>query len=180
MKEKTISRKAVFQGRLIKVEVLKVQVGTGVRSTREIVRHPGATAILAQLPDERFVLVRQYRKAVEKEMLEIVAGTLTPGEKPRRCARRELREETGYTASSLIPLGVIFPSPGYVEEKIHLYFARLRPVQGSRCLDDDEKLNVLRLTASQIETAIRKGRVQDAKTLAAWMFYKLKVLRGKQ
>ena len=180
MKEKTISRKSVFQGRLIKVEVVEVQVGAGIRSSREIVRHPGATAILAQLPDQRFVMVRQYRKAVEKEMLEIVAGTLTPGEAPRRCAVRELREETGYSARSLASLGLIFPSPGYVKEAIHLYFARLRPVQGSRCLDDDEKLNVLRLTESQIEAAIRKGRIQDAKTLAAWTLYKLKILRGKQ
>ena len=178
MKEKTLSRKTVFQGRLLHVEVQQVSIGRSVRSTREIVRHPGAAVILARLPDGRFVFVRQYRKPVEREMLEVVAGTLSKGEAPKDCAMRELREETGYGARRMIKLGIIFPSPGYLVENLHLYFAELDGKRGQSNLDDDEKLKIVCLTAKQIEQKIRTGKIQDAKTIAAWLLFKLKIARG--
>ena len=179
MNEKTIRSKTVFRGRLIRLDLLTVEID-GVRATREIVRHPGATAVLAQLPDGRFVLVEQYRKPVEQELLEIVAGVLKRGERPDRCARRELKEETGYTASELIKLAVLLPSPGYVTEVIHLFYARLRPTQGRRNLDDDERVRVRYFTARQIESLMKCGRIRDGKTLSAWALYSLAILRGKK
>ena len=173
MKERTLATRTAFKGRLLQLDVVTVGMG-GKRYTREIVRHNGATAILAQLPDGRFVLVEQYRKAVEQEMLEIVAGTLERGERPDRCARRELKEETGYAAKSLRKLGVMFPSPGYGAEALHLFYARLGPRQGGRSLDDDERVKVRRLDAGQIESLMKRGRIRDGKTLAAWALYKLK------
>jgi len=179
MNEKTFRSKTVFRGRLIRLDLVTIEID-GVRSTREIVHHPGATAVLAQLPDGRFVLVEQYRKPVEREMLEIVAGVLKRGERPDLCARRELKEETGYAADTLAKLAVLLPSPGYITEAIHLFYARLRPTQGRRNLDDDERVRVRYFTARQIESLIRRGRVRDGKTLAAWALYNLKILRGKK
>ena len=93
--EKTLASRTVFDGKLLCLEVIDVEVEPGVESVREVVRHPGAVVLLPQLPDGRFVLVRQFRKAIEEEILEAVAGTLDPGEDPLNCAGRELAEETG-------------------------------------------------------------------------------------
>jgi len=161
-----------FQGRLVCVEVLDVELDGGKRAVREIVKHPGATVILAQLPDQRFVLVRQYRKAIEQALLEVVAGTLDPGEDPESCARRELTEETGYTAKSLRKLGVMYPAPGYSEEVLHVFFAALLPKRGTMRPDDDERLEVEYFTAEALETRIAAGEIRDAKTLGAWALYR--------
>ena len=174
MHEETLHSKTVFAGKLIHVDVLDVELACGKRTVREIIQHPGAAVILAQLPDEQFVWVRQYRKAVEEELLEVVAGTLDPDEAPDTCARRELKEETGYDARSLEKLGVIYPAPGYSKEVMHVYFAALLPERGSPRPDDDERLDVVFLTESEIEVMINKGDIRDAKSLAAWTLYRRK------
>jgi ADP-ribose pyrophosphatase len=179
VKEKTISTKTLFQGRLLKLDVVTIDID-GVRATREIVHHGGATAVLAQLPDDRFILVEQYRKPVEKEMLEIVAGVREKGERPDVCARRELKEETGYTPKLLKKLGVMLPSPGYTTEVLHLFYARVDPQQGHKRPDDDERVSVRYLSSASIETLMKRGRIQDGKTLAAWTLYKLKILRAQR
>lgn len=171
MIEKTISCQPVFQGRVISVEVLEIEKPSGLKARREIVRHPGAAVILPQLPDGRFVLVRQYRKAVEMEMLEIVAGTLEPGEAPDDCAHRELQEETGYRAQRLVKMGLIYPAAGYTSETFHTYYALLDAEQGLATPDRDEDLVVEYLTAEQIDDLIRRGAISDGKTLAAWMMF---------
>ena len=175
--EKTLSTKTVFKGRILRVDVVGVETADGVKSEREIVRHPGAAVILAQLPDGRFVFVRQYRKAVELELLEVVAGTLESGEDPDACAARELHEETGYKAATLTKLGVAYPAPGYTAEKLHIYFAKLQPEQGGGTPDVDEHLDVVYLTAAEIERLISEGEMTDGKTLAAWLLYCRRILR---
>ena len=177
MIEKTLSRKTAFRGRLLRVDVVNVELESGVRSTREIVRHPGAVVVLAQRPDGRFVFVRQYRKAIEKHLLEAVAGTREPGERPTVCARRELREETGYAAEKLIRLGVLYPAPGYTEEMLHVYFARLGLRRQALNPDEDEKIETVCLTAERFERMIAGGRIADAKTLAAWLLYQRRAAR---
>ena len=172
MHERTIHSETAFQGKLVQVDVLDVELDCGRRAVREIIKHPGAAVILAQLPDERFVFVRQYRKAVELALLEAVAGTLEPGEDPDVCAHRELEEETGYRATSLEKLGVMYPAPGYSEETLHVYFAALSPDRGAMRPDDDERLEVELLTAAALEAMIDAGDMRDAKTLAAWMLYR--------
>lgn len=178
MKEKTLGRKTGFQGRLLKLEVMTVELD-GVRSTREVVRHPGATAVLAELPDGRFIFVKQYRKPVERELIEIVAGVKHRGEQPARCAVREVREETGYTVRRLTSLGSILPSPGYTDEELHLFHAMLNPRKGKRGLDEDERISLCYLTARQVERLLKTGRVRDGKTLAAWLLYRLRIRHGK-
>ena len=177
MQERTVKVTPAFQGRLLHVEVVEVELPGGLRSIREICRHPGAAVILAQLDDGRFVLVRQYRKAIERETLEVVAGTLHPGEDPVACAHRELAEETGYRARELISLGAVVPAPGYTDERLHMFFARLDSVRGELQTDADEALSVEYLNATQIETKIAAGELEDAKTLAAWLLYRARIPR---
>ena len=172
MHESTIGSRRVFEGRLLDVDVLDVELDSGRQSVREIVRHGGAAVVLAQRPDGRFVLVRQYRKPVERVLTEAVAGTLEEGEDPRDCARRELEEETGYTAASLTDLGQVYPAPGYTDEVLFLYYARLNPEPGAGAPEEDEVIEVVVLTETELEAMIRRGEIRDAKTLAAWLLYR--------
>ena len=167
MNEKTVSSQKVFDGRLLKLDVLEVELDNGRRARREIVRHPGAVAIWARAPDGRFVFVRQFRKAIEQELLEIVAGTLEIGETPEVCARREIREETGYAVKTLAPLGCIFTAPGFCTEHIFLFYAELAK-PGPADPDPDERLDVVLLDEAAWKAMMSRGAVQDAKTWAAW------------
>ena len=171
MRERTLRKKNVFRGRLISVEVHDVELESGIRSTREIVRHPGAVAVLARRPDGRFVFVRQFRKAIEKELLEVVAGTRDRGESPAKCARRELEEETGYRVIKIRKLGVIVSAPGFVDEFLHVYFAEVGALPGKHRPDHDEVIKVVLLGRKQMENIFRKSVPCDAKTLAALQLY---------
>jgi len=191
MNEKTISSHRVFDGRLLKLDVLEVKLDNGWRARREIVRHPGAVAIWARAPDGRFVFVRQFRKAVEQELLEVVAGTRDIGETPGTCARREIREETGYAVKTMTPLGSIFTAPGFCTEQIFIFYAELadspdspslpagpssakKRGQGGRdgCPDPDEQLDVVLLDEAEWKAMMSRGAVQDAKTWAAWGMFR--------
>jgi ADP-ribose pyrophosphatase len=167
--EKTISVKSVYQGKLVDLELVDVELTDGRKSMREIVRHKGAVAILARRPDGKYIFVRQYRKAVEQEMFEVVAGNLNPGEDPEDCARRELKEETGFSAKSIRRLGFIYPSPGYVSEKIIIFFADVGEQSGATDWDEDEHLDVVLLDRDEILERIRGSEIHDSKTLAAWL-----------
>jgi len=169
--EKTLTKKTIYEGRILDLEVQEVELENGTKALREIVRHGGAVAVLARRPDGKFVLVRQFRKPVEKEMLEVVAGVLEEGETGEVCARRELREETGYRAAKLVSLGYIYPSPGYVDEKIELFYAETEPDSGDTQPDEDEHLEVVFLDPGEITAKIRKNDINDSKTLAAWLQY---------
>lgn len=170
--ERTIASRTVFSGRLLSVEVLDVELEPGVRATREIIRHSGAVAIIAQCPDNRFILVRQFRKAVEQSLLEIVAGGIEPGENPDTSARREILEETGHKVLSLLRLGAVYPTPGYNNEIIHLYVANVSTDRTAHTQGDhDERIAVEYFTRSEVERLIREGQILDAKTLSAWLLF---------
>ena len=171
MTESTIHTKSVFEGRLIRLEVLDVELEDGTRTTREIVRHPGAVAVVAQLPDDRLLFVRQYRKPVEQFMIEVIAGTREPGEDPVACARREVEEETGHRASDMRRLGSIYPSPGYVDEEICVFAARVAPADTTCEPDEDERVEPVVLTMDEIHRKVRDNEIRDAKTLAAWHMF---------
>lgn len=168
MEEKTLSMETVYEGRVLGLDLLQIEMANGVQSMREVVRHRGAVAVLGQQADGRYVFVRQYRKAVEQEVIEIVAGLLEEGETPEACARREMEEETGFRVSSVKPAGVIYPSPGYTEERIHLFCAEVE-AGGVPSPDDDERVVVVCLDRGEVIRHISNGQICDAKTLAAWL-----------
>ena len=170
--ERTVRTRRVYSGSLLNIDVLDVELDNGVRSTREIVRHGGAAAVLAEIPGRGFVLVRQFRKPVEREVLEIVAGCLEPGEKPGQCAVREVKEETGYTVRRLRKLGTMWPSPGYSAEVLHLFHAVLEAGRGQAQPDKDERVRAVCLGKRQLERLIIGKRIRDAKTMVAWSLWK--------
>jgi ADP-ribose pyrophosphatase len=177
MHEKTIARKTVFEGRLVRVETLDVELENGQRAYRELVRHPGAVCVLVRAPDGRLALVRQFRVGAQKQMLEVVAGLLDAGENPDDAARREVREETGLLLGRLTRMGLLYPTPGYVEEKIVCYYGEAAG-QGSRALDHDERLEVELIADAEFVARIRRGEIEDAKTLAAWALYQAGASEG--
>jgi ADP-ribose pyrophosphatase len=174
MYEKTLSRKTVYEGRIINVEVLDVELENGQRSIREIVQHGVAVAIVPQLPDGRFVFIRQFRKPMERICFEVVAGNCDPGEDEADSAMRELQEETGYMAQSMELLGPVFPSVGYCTERIDIYFAKIAAKKGATSFDDDERIETVILSEAEMDQMIRENKIADAKTLSAWMLYKAK------
>ncbi len=171
MSEITISITPVFTGRLISVETQVVELEPGHRAYREIVRHPGAIAVVARVPDGRFVFVRQYRKPIDRNMLEIIAGCKEADEQPDVCASREIKEETGHDVIALHPLGLIHPSPGFLQETIHLFFAELADSPAAQDGDHDERITVEYLSREEFEALVDGGMIEDAKTLAAWLLF---------
>jgi ADP-ribose pyrophosphatase len=146
------------------VALEKVTLPNGVTKDREVVRHPGAAAMVPLLDDGNVVLVKQYRHAVNNYLWEIPAGTLEPDEEPMACAERELVEETGYEATNFDKLTEILPAPGYTDEHIHIFLATGLTLAEQR-LEDDEVLTVQPTPFDKAIEMIKTGEIQDAKTI---------------
>lgn len=174
--ERTIETKPIFDGRMIKVQVDTVELPNGETATREIVRHPGAVAVIALL-DGKLLVVEQFRKPLERMQVEIPAGKLEIGEDPMEAANRELEEETGYRAKSLKHLQTFSTSPGFAEEVIHLYYADELEA-GEVHLDDEEFLTCEAISPEQAQAYIADGRIYDAKTLLAVAYWRLGSFAG--
>ena len=154
----------VYTGCIFNVNRLRVSLPNGREAVRDVVRHPGAVAIVALTDDGRICLVRQYRTALGRVTIEIPAGKLDPGEDPLVCAKRELREETGMEADQMAFLTTIGTSVGFCDELIHIYMATgLRFVASNP--DDDEFLNVDLVPLSELIDAVLDGRIEDCKTV---------------
>jgi ADP-ribose pyrophosphatase len=160
-----LSRRPVYDGRIVKLSVQHVLLPNGVQTDLEVIEHPGASTILPFLDSEQVLLIRQHRHCAGGDILEVPAGTLQPGETPEACARREIEEETGYRAGRLEPLGWIWTTPGFTSEKIFLFVAHdLAP--GHPSTDADEVIAVERMSfRDALERAVR-GEITDAKTIA--------------
>lgn len=171
MHEKTIASKTVFQGRILSVDVLEVELDDGRTGTREIIRHGPAVAVIARRRDGKFVFIRQFRKAMERVCFEVMAGNCDPGEPSEAAAIRELKEETGYAPDSIRFLAPIYPSVGYCTERIDIFYADVHE-PGETDFDQDEQIETVLLTEPEMDDLIRTGNIQDAKTLAAWALYK--------
>ena len=175
-REETIHSEPIFQGKIISLQVDTVSLADGRSATREIVRHPGAAAVMALL-DGKLLVVDQFRKPLEKFQIEIPAGKLDGNEDPLAAAARELEEETGYKAKDLRLLSAFYTSPGFADEKLYLYFAsELEP--GKQQLDEDEDIQVVAITLEQAEAYIAEGRISDAKTIMAVYAWKLYLHTG--
>ncbi|EES72253.1 nudix-type nucleoside diphosphatase, YffH/AdpP family [Paenibacillus sp. oral taxon 786 str. D14] len=177
LKETTVSTEPVFQGRVISLQIDTVKLPDGTTATREIVKHPGAVAVLA-VHEGRLLLVDQYRQAMGRCELEIPAGKLELGEDPAEAAVRELQEETGYRCDKLTHLHSFYTSPGFADEIIHLYLAeQLSP--GEMSPDVDEFLEVQEVTLEEALGLIAEGRIADAKTIMAVYIWQLKDARAQ-
>jgi len=138
----------------------------GHRGKHATVKHNGAVVILPLTDDGKILFIRQYRHSVGKVIVEIPAGTLNLGEDPSECALRELQEETGYSAKTLIPLGIVYPAPGFCSERQHLFFAK--DLFESRLAgDEDEIIDVAPLSLDEAINLIRLGEIEDSKSIAA-------------
>ena len=156
--------KNIFKGRVLTLNLETVTLPNGATVELELVRHPGAAAVVPIKDDGTVVLVRQYRHATGGFIYEIPAGKLNPNEDPRDCAMRELEEEIGYRASSLELLTSIFTAPGFADEVIHIFKAT-GLIPGRQQLDHDEVLDVVELPLEKAMAQIRDGTIRDGKTI---------------
>lgn len=165
MAAKINNRQIIHQGRVFSLISENVTLDNGVTTDLEFVAHPGATAIIPMLNDTRVLLLKQYRHALKDYIWEIPAGTLDPQESVMNCAKRELIEETGYSAGQWQKLGEITPVPGYSDERIHIFLATgLQPAR--QHLDQDEIINVYEIEFNQALEMIERGEIRDAKSIA--------------
>lgn len=168
-RERRVSRATVYQGRVVDLYVDQVQLPDRSRHVREVVGHKAAVAIVPLLPDGRVILIRQYRYAVGRELWELPAGLIDPGETPRQAAVRELREETGYRSRVWRPLTAVYSSPGFCREKIFLFQARQAEKAGPQELEADESLTFSVFTPAHALKMLAAGRIADAKTALGLM-----------
>ena len=163
----------VHTGPVFRVERVQFRCADGSTRAKDIVRHPGAVAVIAQRSDGRLVLVRNRRVAVGRQLLEFCAGKLEPGEPPAVTAARELEEETGHAAGRIEPLGSFYTSPGFADEIMHVFLAtELRPVP--QRLEPGEDIEVLTLTEAELRAAMAAGEILDGKTLGAYLLWSMK------
>ncbi|MEP7287218.1 MAG: NUDIX hydrolase [Chloroflexota bacterium] len=169
--EKTLSSEMIYDGKIVHLSVDTVQLPNGQTTRREVVRHSGAVAIVPLDAEGNVILVRQYRHAANRILLEIPAGTLNKDEDPDVCAVRELQEEIGYKPGKLEKIGAIFVAPGYTSEFIHLYLAT--DLSESRLeLDEDEFIEVSRVPFQEAITLIHVGEIIDGKSVSALLLAK--------
>ncbi|NRD80648.1 NUDIX hydrolase [Bacillus sp. BRMEA1] len=174
LEEKTIQSEEIFSGKIISLHLQEVELPNGKTSKREIIKHPGAVAILAVTEENKIVMVEQYRKALERTIVEIPAGKLEKEEKPELCAIRELEEETGYECSSLELLTSFYTSPGFADEIVHVYMAKgLKKKENAATLDEDEFVNVEKITLDKALQYIKEQKIYDAKTIYAVQYLQL-------
>ncbi len=178
-KTKINSMDIVYKGRIFKLVKENITLENGITTDLDIIRHPGAAAVVPAYGYDKIILIKQYRHAVGEYVWEIPAGTFDKDEDPLECAKRELLEETGYIANFWEKLGEITPVPAYSDERIHVFFAA-NLVKEAQNLDRDELLQVYTLKVPDVLRMIHKGEIKDSKTIASifiatlWIKDKLK------
>ena len=170
MIEKRTSRKDIYKGKVVHLVCDDVMLENGNEAKREVVMHPGGVAIALKDENNNYFLVKQYRYALEKYMLEMCAGKLEANEKPDDAIIRECQEELGYEVNDLVSLGQIVPTCGYCNEIIYLYHGKQGKYVGQH-FDVDENINVVKLSLDEIKDKIMSGEIDDSKTIA--LVYKI-------
>jgi ADP-ribose pyrophosphatase len=168
--EKTLSHRLVYEGRAVRLRIDTVRMPSGRETTREIVEHSDCVAIIAVDAEDNILLVNQFRKAVEKRLLEIPAGGIEPGEEPEDCVRREMREETGFLPRKVERLGGFYSTPGYGTEYLHLYLAT-ELVHSPLQAEDSESIKLVRVSLNEIPGLITSGEICDAKSIAGLLMF---------
>ena len=170
VKARVLSSITVYEGPIFGIRRDKVIEPSGVRATREVITHPGSVVVLPVLADGRILLIQQYRHATRQYLWELVAGRMDPGETPKAAAARELIEETGYRAKRFRIFLDIFPTPGFLEERMFILLAE-GLTAGKAEPEEDEKIISRSHDRKQLEEMIRGGKLRDAKSIAGILFY---------
>jgi ADP-ribose pyrophosphatase len=158
------NRREVYSGRIVNLTVDEITTANGIKTIREVFHHPGGAAVVPVLPDGRILLVKQFRYPMQEILLELPAGKIDPDETPETTAGRELEEEVGYSAGSLRKIREFYSTPGFCDEKIHLYLAEdLQPCKAGG--DHDEDIEVAKFSLSELLELINAARILDAKTI---------------
>nr|WP_216667780.1 NUDIX hydrolase [Sporosarcina jiandibaonis] len=168
-----MSSKTIYDGKIISLRLEEVELPDGNRAQRELIEHPGAVALIPITNEGKLILVKQYRKSLNRTLIEIPAGRIEIGEDPKVTAIRELEEETGYGAHQVAYIQSFATSPGFANEIIHLYLAEnlykiANPAEG----DEDEFIELLEVTVNEAEQLVASGEIYDAKTAFAVIYAK--------
>jgi len=169
-KAKVLKSKMIYAGKVFGVRRDEVAEPNGVRATREVITHPGSVVVLPVLQDGKIVLVRQYRHATRQYLWELVAGRMDEGETVKKAAARELLEETGYQAKRYSVLLDVFPTPGFLEERMYILLAE-GLTKGKAQPEEDERIEVRIFGVKELQQMIQGGRLRDAKTIAGLLYY---------
>ncbi|MBI3405650.1 MAG: NUDIX hydrolase [Acidobacteria bacterium] len=169
-KAKVLESKIIFEGKVFGVRQDRVIEPGGIEVTRDVVTHPGSVVVLPVFPNGDFLLIRQYRHSVGEFLWELVAGRIEAGESPRAAARRELLEETGFRARKFRWLMDLFPTPGFVNERM-VFYAAEGLQSGPAQPEADEKIISKRFTPVQLEKMMRRGALRDAKSIAGILYF---------
>lgn len=169
LKEQVLRDKLIYKGNFLEFRNLEVKLPNGKNYNRDIIKHPGACAIIAFLDDENIILVEQFRLALNKVILEIPAGKINSKESIEECAKRELKEETGYIAENIEYLGSIVTAPGFCDEIIYLYKATNLKLD-IKNEDEDEFTNVKIMNINEVKEKIKQGKIIDGKTVSIFSY----------
>jgi len=167
---KIVQSEMIYQGKVFGVRRDEVEEPSGVRATREVITHPGSVVVLPVLADGKIVMIRQYRHATRQYLWELVAGRKEPEETPKQGAARELLEETGYRAKRFKIFLDVFPTPGFLEERMYLLLAE-GLTAGEAQPEEDEKIEVRAYRVNELKQMIKSGRLRDAKSIAGILYY---------
>ena len=169
-KARVVSSEIIYEGPAFGLRRDEVLEPTGVRTTREMITHPGSVVVLPVLPDGKIVMIRQYRYAARQFLWELVAGRMEMGEDPHKAASRELIEETGYRARRFRVFLDFYPTPGFLEERMYLLLAD-GLTAGEAEPEEDEKIISVAFTHRELEQMIHQGKLRDAKSIAGLLYY---------
>jgi len=167
---KILSSEMIYQGRVFGLRRDEVEEPSGLQATREVITHPGSVVVLPVLPDGKIVMIRQYRHATRQYLWELVAGRKEPDETPKQGAARELLEETGYRAKRFKVFLDVFPTPGFLEERMYLLLAE-GLTAGEAQPEEDERIEVRPFKLKELKQMIKSGRLRDAKSIAGILYY---------
>ncbi|SES70417.1 ADP-ribose pyrophosphatase [Natronincola peptidivorans] len=171
IEEKTLKSERIYEGKIINLRVDTVELPQKKYSKREIVEHSGAVGILPITKENKIIFVRQFRKPVEEILLEIPAGKIEANESTEKCALRELKEETGYSAKDIKKILDFYTTPGFTNEVMHIYLAE-NLEEGTASPDEDEYIELVSLSLEEALEYIKEGKIKDSKTIIAILTYK--------
>lgn len=175
--ERTISSETIYRGKIVNLRVDQVELPNGNSTSREVVEHAGAVAVVPVTEKNEIIMVRQYRYPAGRVLLEVPAGRIEKGEDPAFCAERELREETGFKAGEMSLLYSYYTTPGFSDEKLHLYLARELVQLGSRP-DEDEFINIDCVPIEKALEMVDRGEIIDAKSIIGVLAAKREIAKG--